>query len=355
MLDGTRSVMDIQLDMMRRQGGRLIPIEEIERIVKELESSCLLDGHHYRELKEQIVNDFRSQPIRHPAHAGLSYPEGAEELRSRLDDILAAGQHPQVPEGTITALVAPHIDLEAGKRVYAAAYASVGAAAPTRILILGVGHAMQREMFSLTTKAFETPLGTVDTDRRVVEELGKTGRHIISSDDFPHRDEHSIEFQLLFLQHLFNDSPFTIVPVLCGSLLGSMEEYSRESYRSLAGDFLRLLQDIAGDGHTMVVAGVDFSHVGPKFGHDMPASFMIGQSEAHDRRLLHCLCEMNADGFWAASQDVHDRYHVCGFSALACLLEILPASHGHLLDYTIFREQATQSAVSFAAVLFVGS
>ncbi|MFW6147876.1 MAG: AmmeMemoRadiSam system protein B [Thermodesulfobacteriota bacterium] len=354
MLDGTRSIRDIQLDLMRQLGGRLITTAEIERIVAELESSYLLDGRRYRDRKAQIVDDFRAQPIRYPAHAGLSYPKDPEELRMRLDDFLAAGSSQELPEGTLAALVAPHIDLEAGKGVYASAYRAVTAVDPERIIILGVGHAMQKEMFSLTTKPFETPLGTVDTDREAVGRL-QASNHLISKDDFPHRDEHSIEFQLIFLQHVLKDSHFTIVPILCGSLMGSMDEYSRQNYQFMARDFLRVLADIAEDRRTLVVAGVDFSHVGPKFGHDMPASFLLDQSEAHDRRLLDSICGMNADGFWEASREVNDRYNVCGFSALACLLEILPPSHGHLLDYGTFREEATQSAVSFAAVLFVNS
>lgn len=353
MLDGTSSVRDIQLYMMRQQGGRLIPIEEVERILEELDSSYLLDGPSYRAHKRQIISDFSAQKIRHPAHAGLSYPKEAEELQQRLDAILAAGQKPRIPEGTIVALVAPHIDLEAGKRIYSVAYQAITAAIPERIIILGVGHSMQREMFSLTSKAFETPLGTVEADHRVVAELSSIGKSITSSDDFPHRDEHSIEFQLIFLQHVLRDVQFTIVPILCGSLAGSMDDYSRERYRTMGGDFLRLLADIAGDGRTLVVAGVDFSHVGPKFGHDMPASFILNQSEAHDRRLLDSLCEINAEGFWGASREINDRYNVCGFSALACLLEILPPTRGYLLDYGIFMEESTKSAVSFAAALFV--
>jgi AmmeMemoRadiSam system protein B len=353
MLDGTSSVRDIQWYMMRQQGGRLIPIEEVQRIVEELDSSYLLDGPRYKEHKKQIISDFSGQKIRYPAHAGLSYPRKAEELQQRLDAILTSGQKPHIPGGTIVALVAPHIDLEAGKRVYSMAYGAITAAIPERIIILGIGHSMQREMFSLTSKAFETPLGTVETDHRVVAELSSIGNDITSSDDFPHRDEHSIEFQVIFLQHVLRDVHFTIVPILCGSLAGSMDEYSRERYRSMGGDFLRLLADVAGDGRTLVVAGVDFSHVGPKFGHDMPASFIINQSEAHDRRLLDSLCEINADGFWAASREINDRYNVCGFSALACLLEILPPTRGYLLDYGIFKEEATRSAVSFAAVIFV--
>ena len=354
MLDGTRSARDIQWYMMRQQGGRLIPIEEVERILEELDSSYLLDGQRYREHKKQIISDFSDQKIRYPAHAGLSYPQEAEELQQRLDDILTAGRKPHIPKGNIVALVAPHIDLEAGKRVYASAYGAITAAIPERIIILGVGHSMQREMFSITSKAFETPLGTVETDHRVVAELSSMGNYITSGDDFPHRDEHSIEFQIIFLQHVLRDMQFTIVPLLCGSLVGSMDDYSRERYRSMSDDFLRLLADVAGDGRTLVVAGVDFSHVGPKFGHDMPASSIINQSEAHDKRLLDSLCEMNADRFWAESRQINDRYNVCGFSALACLLEILPPTRGYLLDYGVFKEEATSSAVSFAAMLFVG-
>jgi predicted class III extradiol MEMO1 family dioxygenase len=133
-----------------------------------------------------------------------------------------------------------------------------------------------------------------------------------------------------------------------------MDDYTRERYRSMGGDFLRLLADVAGDGRTLVVAGVDLSHVGPKFGHDMPASSLLNQSEAHDRRLLDSLCELDADGFWEESRRINDRYNVCGFSALACLLEILPPTRGYLLDYGVFKEEVTSSSVSFAAALFVG-
>jgi hypothetical protein len=115
---------------------------------------------------------------------------------------------------------------------------------------------------------------------------------------------------------------------------------------------LRILADAAGDEDTILIAGVDLSHVGPKFGHDMSASFVIDQSERHDRRLLDFLCTRDADGFWSESRRIEDKYNVCGFSALACLLETIPPSHGHLLSYETFREDATRSAVSFAAAIF---
>jgi AmmeMemoRadiSam system protein B len=353
MLDGTRSLRDVQLDLIRQQGGRLISIEEVEALLAKLDSSYLLDSQRYKEARKEIIANFSAQKIRYCSHAGISYPKEEEELRDRLETIVAAQQVPSFPDGKITALVAPHIDLEAGKRVYSNAYQAIKGVTPERVIVLGVGHSMAKEMFSLTEKTFETPLGRVETDQKTVRELMKAGDTIVSRDDFAHRDEHSIEFQLIFLQHILRGSPFTIVPILCGSLIRCLPEYTREKYQSIGGDFLRILADTAAGEDTILIAGVDLSHVGPKFGHDMPASFIIDQSEKHDRQLLHFLCAGSADGLWSESARIEDKYNVCGFSALACLLETLPPSQGHLLGYEISREDPTRSAVSFAAAIFI--
>ena len=102
----------------------------------------------------------------------------------------------------------------------------------------------------------------------------------------------------------------------------------------------------------LLVAGVDFSHIGPKFGHQSPASQMDTDASAHDRSLLDALCAQDAERFWEESVRVKDRFNVCGFSALALLLEVLPPCKTHLLHYEVWHEEPTRSAVSFAAVSF---
>ena len=356
MLDGAHSLRDVQIELMRHQGGRLVSMEEVEELVKQLDTSFLLDSPRYRDAKQEIVDRFTAQKIRGCSLAGISYPAKEKDLRRRLEEILNIQAMPETPQGAITALVAPHIDLEAGQRVYSSAYQALrDGGTVKRVIVLGVGHSLTERMFSLTTKSFETPLGRVETDEETVRELMKAGSGILSTDDFVHRDEHSIEFQLIFLQHIFRGSSFTLVPVLCGSLLGSLPVYTREAYRSEGERFLKVLADAVKDEETILVAGVDFSHVGQKFGHDMPASLMINESEKHDRELLHFLCDGNAHGFWEESIEVEDKFNVCGFSALACLLEVLPPSHGKLLAYETYREEPTKSAVSFAAVVFTDS
>jgi len=68
--------------------------------------------------------------------------------------------------------------------------------------------------------------------------------------------------------------------------------------------------------------------------------------------LLKALTALDADSFWEDSGKVKDQYNVCGFAALACLQEVLPPCKGHLLGYEMWHEEATRSAVSYAAMAF---
>ena len=104
-------------------------------------------------------------------------------------------------EGTC-AVAAPHIDLRVSEKTYSLAYGALRGPAPPAVLILGTGHS-QEQPFCLTGKTFATPLGEVSCDEAAVERLRDAGGTALSADDFHHRSEHSIEFQLIFLQRLF--------------------------------------------------------------------------------------------------------------------------------------------------------
>jgi AmmeMemoRadiSam system protein B len=354
LLDGSRDMRDLQTALMRMQGGVFVGSDEVKRVLAHLDQSYLLDSDGFRKARDQIVEAFMSSPVRPCSHCGRAYPNDPAQLRAKLEEILAGGKAVPQPDGKVLALVSPHIDLSVGFHGYGAAYHGIGRETPSRVIVLGVGHQVFQGLFSVTEKDFSTPLGTVKGDKAAAKKLKSSGKDVIAPDDFAHRAEHSIEFQVIFLRHILDRTPFQIVPILCGSLHASLPEYRRSVYHDKAGRFLEGLREIVGDpGHeTMVVAGVDLSHIGPKFGHDMPARHLENRSGAHDKALLHHLLSMNAEGFWEESAKVNDQYNVCGFAALACLLEVLPPSEGRLLHYEIWHEDATQSAVSFAAVVF---
>lgn len=356
LLDGTRTIRDLQMELMRQRGGVLVSSDEVMSFMANLDASYLLDSERYREAKGRMVAQFSSQKIRPPALCGRSYPDEPTQLKQMLDDILASRPPQTRLKGTLKAIVSPHIDLSAGARVYAGAYGMLRHVSPKRVILLGTGHHMADDLFCLTEKDFETPLGIVKNDSALVGRLIEAEPGIVAENDFEHRSEHSIEFQVLFLQHLLGTDSFTMLPILCGSLMMNLPSYNQNAYLEKAGPFLEELKRIIreGDEGTLIVAGVDFSHIGLKFGHQNPAEYMASRAEAHDRNLLSALTEADGDLFWEESIKVEDQYNVCGFSALACLLKILPVCKGKVLDYQMWHEAATQSAVSFSAVAFTG-
>jgi len=354
LLDGTHTVRDVQMSLMRQKGGVLVGAAEVEALLNHLDKSFILDTEEYEHAREKLVAQFAVKTARPCSHSGRSYPDNPADLKSRLDEILETPTPAPEPEARVIALVAPHIDLSVGSRVYASAYQWLRHTSPSRVVVLGVGHQMMGDLFCLTEKDFETPLGVVKNDRKGVKELRDAGRGIVSENDFAHRAEHSVEFQTIFLQHVLPENSFTLIPILCGPLMPSLSGYSRSAYRETAGPFLKVLSGLLshGDHDTLVVAGVDFSHIGPKFGHNMPATHLQSESEMHDKNLLRAFSNMQTDGFWEESARVKDQFNVCGFSAMACLMEVLPPSSGQILDYEIWHEQPTRSAVSFAAAGF---
>jgi hypothetical protein len=354
LLDGKRSIRDIQVELIRRKRGVLVDFEFIEKFIQELDAAYLLQSRRYLEEKERILSEYSRREVREPSHAGVSYPAHPADLKLYLDSILetAKGGEEDGALDHIRGLIAPHIDLEVGRRVYGRAYRAITGLNPRRVFLLGTGHSLDDGFYSLTEKDFETPLGRVKTDREAVRALKKVGGPAVSLYDISHRREHSLEFQLIFLQHLFGSS-FSLVPILCGSFTPELERVSRPSQIAGVDGFLKTLKALwkKDQPYSLIVAGVDFSHIGPKFGHRERASSLLLAAKKHDQSLIEAVCGGDIQTLWAESRKVGDRYNVCGFPALASLLEILPGVRGRCLDYEFWKEEPTQSAVSFAAVV----
>jgi len=352
LLDGTRTKDDLQVEIIRLQDGQMVDMSEVDYLVRQLDEAFLLESETFQTAKEALEAEFAAASVRPAALAGQAYPESKEDLEDFLNDILTT-QPPFEADGRVAALAAPHIDPGLGEKVYARAYRALLREKPSRVIILGVGHQIDQGLFSLTSKDFQTPLGLLRTDKEAAARLALAGKDVAAPTDFHHRLEHSIEFQTIFLQHVLRERPFAILPVLCGSLM-ALPEYSREAYLGIAGDFLDALGDIVMDPEheTLVVAGVDLSHIGPKFGHQEESAQLERGASAHDRALLTHLTRQSPGQFWEESAREGDHFNVCGFSALACLLEILPPCRGLVLDYALWREEPTRSAVSFAATVF---
>ncbi|MFU2210631.1 AmmeMemoRadiSam system protein B [Solidesulfovibrio sp. C21] len=348
LMDGQRSLADLEREITALQDGRPVTVEDIERVLAELDAGGLLDTPRYQAKKAEAAAAFAARDIREPLFAGPAYPDNPELLVPYLDAILADAPEFSLGDGRILAAIAPHIDPEAGRAGYAAAYAPLRGLSPKRVVVLGVGHQILRGLYCLTDKAYGTPLGNIPADAAAVAGLRRAGGACVDPGDLQHRDEHSVEFQAVFLRHVLVGD-FSLVPVLCGSPRSVLSAQSRSAFLDYAGPFLDALRGMAADPDTLFVAGVDFSHIGPKFGHDKPALELEQEAMAHDAALLAALAAGDPEAFWAESARVDDGYNVCGLASLATLAEVVSSCALTVTCHDIMRESETASAVTFAA------
>src|SRR4029079_11601775 len=116
----------------------------------------------------------------------------------------------------LAGLIAPHLDYPRGTPCYADAYGVLATMPPPkRVVILGTNHFGRASSSVATRKDFQTPLGTTRTDREFIAALEQSCGSDLCEHEFDHLREHSVELQVLVLQHLFGANSFTIVPVLC--------------------------------------------------------------------------------------------------------------------------------------------
>ena len=346
LFDGKHTRGDVAT-LFERVTGQSISNQVVETIVSDLERLVLLQTEQYHHLLAQKESDWKAENTRKPAHAGQAYPIERNSLNEFINQILQRCQTQSKPRPK--ALVAPHLDPKWGALGYAHAYSGLGDLRPQRILLFGTGHTLAAPV-SVCRKTFETPLGASEVDRSAVDRLKDSYPHLVL-DEMAHINEHSLEFQLVFLHHLFGSEP-KVVPILFGSLYEVIRS-SRGRLEELAlWEFYQACKQLIQDENTLVVAGIDLSHIGPKFGHTQIAKQLHDEALQHDNAILEAATRCDAQGLFETVTHVQDRYNICGFPALLALLSCLDNHQGHILHHDIWHEAETKSAVSFASMWF---
>ena len=353
MADGTRTIDEIQA-IFRNLAGAGIPDDFVRRHIEEMGRLMLLEDDEYLCRKREIIEGFTKANTREPSHADNGYMGDPEALGEWIDGILQEMGQPAAERAEPPrVVVAPHIDFRVNTSLYASSYRRIRNQTYDRIVLLGTGHSILEGVYCPSSKDFKTPLGTTKNDCGATEKLISIRNGITAPDDFPHRDEHALEFQLIFLQHLFGVDGFEIVPILCGSVHELMNRVSRLGEVPNAMAFIDAVRSILEerDRKTLVVAGVDLSHVGLRFSHPVPASEMLEDTHRHDRDLIEAFTKGEAETFWAREANTNGEFNVCGFSSLATILEMFDPFEAECLAYDVWDDSPTGSAVSFASIV----
>jgi len=356
LLDGRHAIVDIQ-EAFARRFGTILRADEIHALIDALDHRHFLDSPRFGARRTEVDDAFRAAAVRPAAHAGASYPASGAACRAHLASFFTGVPSPIAARGRLRGLIAPHIDLRVGGRAYGHAYQVVADAADARrFVILGTSHCGGESLFAATRKDFATPLGPVTTDRGFLDRLAARTPEDLYGDELLHRTEHAIEFQVVMLQHVLGGRrPFSVVPILVTSFHEMVRRGRAPADDARVAGFVAALRATLAedDVPTVLVAGVDFAHVGEKFGdpEGLAAEFLAAV-EAKDRRLIAALEAADPHAFFAEIAADGDRTRICGFSPMYTLLALLEGPPGRLLCYDRARDEATRSSVSYASLAY---
>ncbi len=153
--------------------------------------------------------------IRPPAVAGTLYEADTQRLLAQVESWLAKGAAKQTPKPP-KALIVPHSGYHYSGETAAKAFRLLEPVYDTiqRVVLLGTPHRDEFSGIALPgTDVFRTPLGDVPVDQNSIKSL-LTIDNVFELPE-THRQEHSIEVQLPFLQTALEH--FELVPLVVGT------------------------------------------------------------------------------------------------------------------------------------------
>ncbi|MEX2114900.1 MAG: AmmeMemoRadiSam system protein B [Pirellulales bacterium] len=381
LMDGSRTLAELQLVLQDRI-KQPVALADVEGVVRALDERNFLDTEQFRRLWKLEIERYLNLRVRPAAHVGGAYAEDPAALRQQLAALFTDPKGPgevtvldttvvdrtngnaSAISGTLRGIISPHIDLRRGGLSFAWAYKKLAEESDADLfIILGTGHNPMRNRFALTKKDFDTPLGAVETDRTFVARLAARmaatpgGQDIsLYGDELAHRQEHSIEFQALFLQYLLGDRrPFKIVPILTGSFHEFVAAKTSPGSSPEVAGFVSALRGAVAEykGRVCFIASADLAHIGRRYGDQalLDAARLQQQSET-DRRLMAAACAPDADAFFQQIAERDDRDRVCGLSPIYTMLAATQPQRGELLRYDQAVELDGTSCVSFASAAF---
>lgn len=205
---------------------------------------------------------------RPPAVAGIFYSNNPQELSQNIHAFLQQNDkssHGFYKQKALKALIVPHAGYIYSGAVAASAYSLLQQSQQNlKIILLGPSHRVAFDGIALPdADAFETPLGLVKLDENLMARCKQLKN--VFQNNAAHRDEHSLEVQLPFLQITLKD--FTLLPLLVGNC---------------EPETVNQLLEITHDDNTLIIVSSDLSHY-----HEYQAAQLLDQLTSRNIEQLH--------------------------------------------------------------------
>ena len=233
--------------------------------------------------------------IRKSSVAGFWYPGDPLVLMREVSEHLRAAGEVKAP-GRLVALISPHAGLRYSGPVAAYGFSLLRGRPSATVVLVGPSHrGVFNGIAACAYGAFETPLGRVKVAEDLAHALMAADSRVFD-DAAPHRDEHSLEMQLPFLQHFIPD--LRIVPLLMGS-------QSKDEVSALTGALSRVLP---GKEDVLLLASSDLSHYHPAPVANRMDAVVVGDVERYDPEALLTRMERSSE-------------HACGGGPIVAVMK----------------------------------
>jgi AmmeMemoRadiSam system protein B len=288
---------------------------------------------------------------RKPIVAGQFYPG---ERRSCLDEINECLREEPPPESlpeTIVAGIVPHAGWTFSGSLAAMVFSAIKKLHDKvdTFIIFGAAHGYYGSSPAVYAKgSWLSPLGEATVDEELADAILKTVAAV--SDASAHQDEHSIEVQVPFIQHLFADAK--ILPILTPPSEQSI------SLGEAVGDIIKQEKQ----KKIVCIGSTDLTHYGPRYGFTPKgtgANALQWASKVNDKEFIDFAVKLQPQEMLATAAE---NLNACGPGAAAAAVAVarkLGKTKGVLLAHTnsnkVMLEKmgaSSAEAVGYAAIVF---
>ncbi len=183
--------------------------------------------------------------IRKAAVSGSFYSNNRSKLIKEVEEYLSTSV--KSIDGDIKAIISPHAGYIYSGRIAGEAYKEIVGEQYDYVVVFAPCHRGRFQGASIFRgEAYETPIGLIKLDINTIDELINSS-NLINFYPEAHKEEHSLEVQLPFLQLSIKN--FTLIPVLLGS-------FNQEELKEIATIFKNFFQN----KRVLFVASTDLSH-----------------------------------------------------------------------------------------------
>ena len=282
--------------------------------------------------------------IRPPAVAGYFYESDPSALKKQIEKCflhkIGVGKiPPKVDKKAASSLllISPHAGyMYSGPVASHGYYKLAEAGLVDTVIIIGPNHHGVGSALAVSNEdAWKTPLGEVELDKEAIKEIVASAS-LLEVDNLAHMYEHSIEVQIPFLQYIYPEGSFKIVPI-------AMRFQAPEAAEDIANGIKTLIEKNE-DRVYAIIASSDFSHYEP-----------YEKALVKDMKAINLIKELRINDFY--NYVIENDVSICGIGPIMTVMilaDFLKKYNITLLKYATSGDITgdKSAVVGYASIIF---